>query len=229
MMSAIMLAVAPLPSLVPTKAFAQADEIVENVLTELGVDSNNQEDNSENEGGEEASASVDPTDQLNVDSNNQEDNSENEGGDNSVIVDPKVQASVQPDVNVNADTHVITDEDNCEDANDEVNQANIQGADQEGRSDGEVGEGSVYVSPKVQTSTQVGLNANVDTDVIFADCDVPSDEVNQANIQAADQEAGSDIGAGEGSSIIIPAEQRADVIGLNIGENTDVIRPLPFL
>jgi hypothetical protein len=234
-MSAIILAVSPLTSLVPTEAYAQSD-IVEDLLPELNLDSNNQEDNtnnqednSVNEGSEEEGvAAVDPKTQLNVDSNNQEDNSVNEGDDNSIIVDPKTQTSVQPAVNVNVDTHVIMDEEKCEDANDEVTQGNVQDADQEAFSDGEVGEGSLYVSPKLQTSTQVALNVNVDTDVILADCGVPSDELTQVNVQTPTQRAGGTIEADEEHWIFVPTNQRADVIGLNIGEDTDVIRPLPL-
>jgi hypothetical protein len=239
-MSAIILAVSPLTSLVSTQAFAQSeqsDKIVESVLDKLSQDdtsnqeedSNNQDDNSVNEGSEEGGvAAVDPTAQINLDSNNQDDNSVNEGDDNSITVDPKTQTSVQPGINVNVDTHVIMDEENCEDANDEVTQANVQDANQEALSDGEVGEGSIYVSPKLQTSTQIALNVNVDTDVILADCGVPSDELTQANVQRPTQRAGGTIEADDEHWIIVPANQRADVIGLNIGEDTDVIRPLPL-
>jgi hypothetical protein len=199
-LSAVMLAVSPMASLVPTTAYAQEEEEEE-----------------VSEGDEEA--------QLNVDYKDQEDNSEIEGGDNSVVVDPKVQTSVQPAVNVDVNTHVITDEEDCDEASDEVNQGNIQFANQEARSDGKVGEGSFYVSPVVQLSTQVALNVYVDTDVILVPGCNPSDEVNQGNVASANQEADSDVEADEGNAIT-PSYQRADVIQRNDNVQNEVIIPV---
>jgi hypothetical protein len=200
MLSAIMLAASSMPSLVPTTAFAQQEGSADDLLK-----------------------------QLNLGSNNQKHIRENEGGDNSVIVDPIVQASVQPAININVNTHVITDKEDCEEASDSVDQANELSAGQEGRSDGNVGEGSLYVSPKVQQSTQFALNLNVDTDVILAEGCIPRDNTSQANELSADQNAGGNIDEGKGSTIITPTIQNADQIERNQNVNNDVIQPVPFL
>jgi hypothetical protein len=80
----------------------------------------------------------------NEDSDNQSDIRENEEGDNSVVVDPKVQPAVDVNYNIDVNTHVITDEEDCDEASDEESQENDQGSSQEARSDGNVGDNSVY-------------------------------------------------------------------------------------
>src|SRR5829696_7707211 len=187
-------------SSVPTRAFAQVDiPDVEALLT-----------------------------QASPDSTSEEDTSGSEVGDNNVIVDPITNTAVEADTNVNTDTHVITDPEDCEEANDEVNQANAQSAgQQEGRSDGEVGDNGVFVSPKTQTATEFALNLNVDTDIILVDgCNTPSDELHQANAQSADQRTGSDVEAGSGSTVKIPSTQRVDAIARNIGIDNNVMQPV---
>src|ERR671921_467987 len=59
------------------------------------------------------------------------------------------------------------DSDNQSDINEneEESQENDQDANSEARSDGNVGDNSVFVSPQVQTTTLVAANLNVDTDV----------------------------------------------------------------
>jgi hypothetical protein len=119
-------------------------------------------------------ASLVPTEafaQDDADSNNQRDISENEGGDNSVVIDPIVQPSADVDLNIDVNTHVITDEEDCDEASDEVSQENNQNPSQEARSDGDVGDNSIYVSPQVQTSTLIAANLYVDTDVVPEGCD----------------------------------------------------------
>jgi hypothetical protein len=160
----------------------------------------------------------------NADPNNLTDIHNNLGGDNSVIVDPIVQPSVDVKVNVGVNTHVITDPEQCDDARDEVSQANNQDSAEEARSDGNLGDNSLYVSPQVQTTTMVGANIYVDTDVVPEGCK-PVDTVNQANNQDASQSAGGDVDAGVGSRIIIPIHQRADSIERNDNVNTDVTIP----
>ena len=200
MLSTVMLAASSMSSLVPATAFAQQDGSVDDLLG-----------------------------QINSSSDNQKDVRKNEGGANSVTVDPIVQATVQPAINLNVNTHVITDKEKCKEANDNVDQANGQSADQEGRSDGKVGEGSVYISPKVQTATQLALNVNVDTDVVLTGGCVPRDNLSQANDQSADQEAGSNIDAGKGSTTILPTIQNSGQIAQNQNVNNDVIQPVPLL
>lgn len=161
----------------------------------------------------------------NADSNNQSDIRENQGGDNSVIVDPIVQPQVGVGLNIDVNTHVITDPENCDEANDEVSQGNNQDSTAEARSNGNVGDNSVYVSPQVQTTTLVGANVYVDTDVVPEGCN-PTDTVNQGNDQTASQDAGGEVQAGENSIINIPVNQRADTVSLNENANTDATIPL---
>jgi hypothetical protein len=54
-----------------------------------------------------------------------------------------VQPSVGVDYNVDVNIHVITDEEDCKEASDEVSQNN-QDSNEEARSDGNVGDNSVY-------------------------------------------------------------------------------------
>ena len=161
----------------------------------------------------------------NADSNNQRDIHENQGGDNSVVVDPIVQPDVGVALNINVNTHVITDPENCDEASDEVSQGNNQDSTEEARSNGNVGDNSVYVSPQVQTTTLVGANLYVDTDVVPEGCN-PADTVNQGNDQTASQDAGGDVEAGRNSIINIPTVQNADTVSRNDNVNTDATIPV---
>jgi hypothetical protein len=163
--------------------------------------------------------------QDNSDSDNQSDISENEGGDNSVVVNPIVQPEVDVKYNVDVNTHVITDEEDCDEASDEESQVNDQGSSQEARSDGSVGDSSIYVSPQVQTTTLVAGNLVVDTDIVPEGC-VTNDEVNQENNQNPSQDAGGEVEAGENSITNIQTHQRADAISRNDNVNTDATIPL---
>ena len=161
----------------------------------------------------------------NEDSDNQSDIRENEEGDNSVVVDPIVQPDVDVGYNVDINTHIITDEEDCDEASDEESQENDQGSSQEARSDGNVGDNSIYVSPQVQTQTLVAGNLVVDTDVVPEGC-VTNDEVNQENDQTPSQDAGGEVETGEGSITNIQILQRADTISRNDNVNTDATIPL---
>jgi hypothetical protein len=161
----------------------------------------------------------------NADSNNQRAIHENQGGDNSLIVDPIVQPDVGVALNIDVNTHVITDPENCDEASDEVSQENNQDSTEEARSNGNVGDNSVYVSPQVQTTTLVGANLYVDTDVVPEGC-TPHDTVNQGNDQTASQDAGGDVEAGRDSIINIPVNQRADTVSRNDNINTDATLPV---
>jgi hypothetical protein len=160
----------------------------------------------------------------NADSSTQRDIHENEGGDWSMIVDPIVQHSEDIDLNVGVNTHVITDPEDCDEASDEESQQNNQGSTQEALSDGNVGDNSVYVSPQVQTRTQVAANLYVDTDVVPEGCN-PSDTVNQENNQPSSQVAGGDVQAGEDSTTVVPVYQRTDTVARNDVINTDATIP----
>jgi hypothetical protein len=161
----------------------------------------------------------------NTDSDNQSDISENDGGDNSVVVDPIVQPAVDVKYNVDVNTHVITDEEDCDEASDEESQENDQGSSQEARSDGSVGDSSIYVSPQVQTTTLVAGNLVVDTDIVPEGC-VTNDEVNQENNQTPSQDAGGEVETGEDSMTNVQVHQRADAFARNDNVNTDATIPL---
>jgi hypothetical protein len=211
MLSTMMLATSSMASLAPITAFAQEDvPDMEALLTQVSPDSTSEEDTTASE--EDTTAS-------------EEDTSDN-AGTGDVVVDPVVETAAEADTNVNADTHVITDEEDCDEANDEVNQANDQSADLGDRSEGEVGDNGVFVAPKVQTAAGVGLNLNVDTDVVLVDGCNPSDDLNQANDQSVDETTGNDLEAGEDSTIVDPTRQVSNLFAQNIGVDNDVVRPV---
>src|SRR5215204_2138470 len=218
MLSTMMLATSSMASLAPITAFAQEDvPDMEALLTQVSPDSSSEEDTSAND--EDTSANDEDT------SANDEDTSNN-AGSGDVVVDPVVETAAEADTNVNADTHVITDEEDCDEANDEVNQANDQSADLGDRSEGEVGDNGLFVAPKVQTAAGVGLNLNVDTDVVLVEGCNPSDDLNQANDQSVDETTGNDLEAGEDSTIVDPTRQVSNLFAQNIGVDNDVVRPV---
>jgi hypothetical protein len=161
----------------------------------------------------------------NEDSDNQSDIRENEEGDNSVVVDPIVQPAVDVKYNIDVNTHVITDEEDCDEASDEESQENDQGSNQEARSDGNVGDNSIYVSPQVQTQTLVGGNLIVDTDIVPEGCST-NDSVNQENEQNPSQEAGGEVNRSGDGITNIQVHQRADAFARNDNVNTDATIPL---
>jgi hypothetical protein len=158
------------------------------------------------------------------DSEIQSDIQENEGDDNSVVVDPISQTEVEVDVNVDANTNVISDEEDCDEASNEVSQENDQNPSSEARSDGNVGDNSIYFSPKAQTTVLVAENINVDTDVVPEGCN-PEDRVNQDNDQDPGQIAGGDVETGENSITNLQIYQRAFVLGENRNLDTDATIP----
>ncbi len=138
MLLATMLAASSVSSFVPVQVFAQEEGSIEDLLG-----------------------------QTYADSNNQEDVQKSKEGDSSAIVDPIVQTSVQPAVNVDVNVHVITDKENCEEASDNVNQRNDLSSNQVAGSNGREGEGSTYVGPTVQWEDAIARNQYVDKDVIM--------------------------------------------------------------
>jgi hypothetical protein len=163
------------------------------------------------------------------DVNEQEDRGEVQIGDGGVGVDPIIQTNVQADVKANVDTAVVTDEENCDEASNDVNQEISQPSEQQASRDVEAGDDSLYVGPIIQTSEQVGLNYNVDTDVILVEGCQPADDVNLETSQSSDQYYNRNIDAGEGSTLILPTDQREDQIAESRAINTDVFveAPLP--
>jgi cytoskeletal protein RodZ len=215
MLSTMMLAILSTASLVPVTAFAQEIPDIE-ALTQTSLASTSEEEDTSNNEGASTSEEEDTSNNEGASTSEEEDTSNNEGSINSVDADPVVETDAEVGVNVNADTHVITDEADCDEANDEVGQANAQSIDQQDRSEGEV-------SPKLQYALEFGFNFNADTDVMVVDCNPPSDDLSQANAQSVDQDTGND---GEGGTIVDTTYQRADVFGRNIGINNDVMEPV---
>jgi hypothetical protein len=163
--------------------------------------------------------------EVDGDSDNQSDIRENEGGDNSVVVDSIAQTEVDVDLNVDVNTDVITDEEDCDEASDEVSQENDQNPSSEARSDGNVGDDSLYVSSQTQTTVLVAENVNVDTDVVPEGCN-PNDRVNQDNDQSPSQIAGGDVETGENPITNLQIHQRAVALAENRNVDTDATIPL---
>lgn len=168
-----------------------------------------------------------PDSDINIDSASEEDTSSVEE-DDFVTVDPIVQNNIQTDVNAGADVALVMDEEDCDEANTEEVQANVQDSDQQADSEGRVGDNSFYVSPKYQLSEQIGVNAHVDLDIVLVEGCNPVDDITQANVQRSDQGVGTpDLSSsGSGTTAIIPANQRADKFAYNIGVNDDYILPV---
>src|SRR5215203_835934 len=155
------------------------------------------------------------------DASSDEDRGEVAVGEGDVEVDPIIQTNVG--------TAVVTDEEDCEEASNDVTQEISQPSDQQASRDVEQGEGSLYVNPVVQTNAQVGFNTNVDYDVILVDGCQPEDNVSQDTLQDSNQQANRDIEAGAGSDQLLPTFQRSDQIAQNRQINEDILveAPLP--
>ena len=166
--------------------------------------------------------------QSNIDSNRQKDTNQLQTGDRSLTIDPTAQDSVQTGINVAVNPHVITDKESCKEANDHVTQENVQSSDQNARRDVKSGEGSVYVNPTVQTSTQIALNVYVDVDVVLVPGCHPHDHVTQDNVQSSDQNARRDVKSGEGSITDGSTYQKSTQFERNIAVDEEVVMPLPL-
>jgi|GEM_PF-4629681 len=255
MLSSLMLTASTMPSLVSTTAFAQQSTAsgvdasainanVEDALSEqLSSDSAaTEEDGQETsdgdtgagaateEDGQETSdgdtSEVTPVNSgINADSGSEEDTTRVNSED-SLTVDPVVQSAIQSDLNVNVDTAVVMDEEDCDEANNEVVQANAQESDQQAATEGRVGDNSMYVGPKVQLSEQAALNANVDLDIVLVEGCNPSDDITQVNAQESDQGTSSDLTSSPSGTAIFPANQRADKFAYNIGVEKDFVLPV---
>jgi hypothetical protein len=202
MMSAITLVASPIPSLVPSLAFAQQDGSALDLLGQLNLDSNNNQDNI----------------------------AENEVDDNSVLVDPTKQTSVQTAVNINNDNDVSFSEGCAEiNDNDQVIQVNELAADQVVHKNSDVGDGGVnVVDPTKQTSVQTAVNINNDNDVyIVLGCNdgnvkiSDNDQVIQVNEQIGNQEALSDSEEGDGGVLVSQQTQRSAQTAINHNKDND--------
>jgi hypothetical protein len=201
MISTIMLVASSIPSLVPAMAFAQQDGSAHDLLGQLDLDSNN----------------------------NQNNIAENAVDDNSVLVDPTIQTSVQTAVNVNNNNDVYFSE-GCAEINDDdqVIQVNEQAADQVVHKNNDVGDGGVLVDPTIQTSVPTAANINTDNDVYIVlgchDGDVKisdNDQVIQVNEQVANPEVLSDSEEGDGGVLVSQQTQRSAQTAINHNEDND--------
>jgi len=161
------------------------------------------------------------------DVNAQEDNGDVAVGEGDVGVDPITQTNAQVDVNTNVDTAVVTDEEDCDEASNDVTQEISQPSDQQASRDAEVGEDGLYVNPISQTSVQAAYNINVDYDVILVEGCHPVDNLTQDTSQSSDQQANRDIVVGEGSDLVLPTYQTANQIAEDRQINDDIYMPLP--
>ncbi len=252
MLSFMMLAASAVPSLVPTTAFAQqsiASDITTDVDDRLAEKFNpgsnsgegqqgasqgdepvataatEEEPEGASEGTESSQPENGPNSEINLDSQSEEDTSRVQEND-FVTVDPILQNEVQTDLNVNVDTGLVMDEEDCEEAQNEVVQGNGQQSDQQAGGEGRVGDGDFYVSPKSQLSEQFAMNANVDVDVVLVEGCNPVDDITQVNAQQQDQGISSDLSSSPSGTVIIPADQRADKFAYNLGVNRDFVMPL---
>ncbi len=235
MLSVMMLVASSTQSLIPAKVFAQQQSLASTVNGNIGevVDETldqqlNRDDNSGDEqqgtsgGAASSTPENDPKSEVKVDSQSEEDTSRVEE-DDSVQVDPIIHNSIQNDLNINVDSELVMDEEDCEEAQNEVLQGNVQQSDQQAGGEGRVGDGNVYVSPKLQRSTQFALNANVDVDVVLAEGCNPVDDITQVNAQEQDQGISSDLSSSPSGTVMIPANQGADKFAYNIGVNQDIV------
>jgi hypothetical protein len=158
----------------------------------------------------------------------QEDSREVQIDEGGVGVDPIIQNNVQVDVKPNVDVAVVTDEEDCDEASNDVNQEILQSSDQQANRDVEVGEGGLYVSPIIQNSVQVGLNYNIDRDVILVEGCQPADHTTLSTSQSSDQNYNRDIEAGGGSNLVLPTDQSAHQIADNRATDEDIISPVPL-
>lgn len=173
-------------------------------------------------------ASLVPTTAFAQEDASQEDSREVQVGEGGVGVDPIIQNNVQVDVKPNVDVAVVTDEQDCEEASNDVNQEILQPSDQQASRDVEAGEGSLYVSPIIQTSVQAGFNYNIDTDVILVEGCQPADDTTLSTSQSSDQNYNRDIEAGGGSNLVLTTDQNAYQIADNRAIDEDIISPVPL-
>jgi hypothetical protein len=242
--------VATMPLLVPTTiAFAQQEEgtlpDVDAILQGVNIDSQSEEQQSSSESETGAAASADEEEQqgssesdavsqanpanseMDIDAEEEAEISTTEE-DDPVNVNPITQTEVQSDANVNADIAVVDDEEECDEATNESTQGIGQGSNQITGSQGQVGDNSIYVSPKTQFSAQSAINVNADFDIVLTEgCEPEEDTVSQVIVQQSGQGVGNDLEASsEGSTTIVPVQQRSEQISESIGINDDIILPV---
>jgi hypothetical protein len=175
----MMLAASPVPSLLPTTAFAASDDgdIVVDPTSqtdaELGVNIEVNPDVLISDDCEDLN-DADEIEQVNDQPINQEDQKNNDVGDGGIVVEPTIQTGVATGLNINVDPDVFIvigcDDDVSVEVNDddETEQVNDQPATQEALSDSEVGEDGVLISPDYQTAAETGYNINEDSDAFVA-------------------------------------------------------------
>jgi hypothetical protein len=240
MLSAVLLAASSITSLGPTRAFA-LDIAVPEIDLDTGTvftEESNQNSNGEDEQGTSGSGSddtattqVDPVNaETNPNSNSEEDTSR-VAEDDSVKIDPIVQTGAGADVNVDVETDVVLDEEDCEEANSDISQRNEHVSEQQANREGRQGENSLYVSPSVQTDQHLAFNFAMDSDIVLVEGCNPTDNIQQESVVVSDQGLDSVIeqpGSGN-SRAILPSYQTQNLHNQNMILEEDVFRPLPEL
>jgi hypothetical protein len=245
MLSAVLLAASSITSLGPTRAFAldiAVPEVPE--VPEVDLDTGtvlaeepNQNSNGEDEQGTSGSGSssddtatteVSPENaETGPNSNSEEDTSRVEE-DDFVTVDPIVQTDAGADVNVDVETDVVLDEEDCEEANSDISQRNERVSEQQANREGRQGENSLYVSPSVQTDQHFAFNFAMDSDIVLVEGCNPTDNIRQESVLVSDQGLDSEISQpGSGSSrAILPSYQTQILHDQNMIMEEDVFRPV---
>jgi hypothetical protein len=172
-LSAMMLAASPVPSLLPTTAFAASDDLVVDPTSqtdaETGINIEVSPDVHISDDCEDLD-DADETEQVNDQPINQEEQKNNDVGDGGIVIEPTVLTGVATGLNVNVDPDVFIvigcDDESVEiNDEDETEQVNDQPANQETVSDSEGGE---VISPDYLTAAETGYNVNEDSDYFVA-------------------------------------------------------------
>lgn len=196
-LSAIMLAVSSIPSLVPATAFAQQDETVDNLPGLSNIEPNNEAENIV----EDKSVVVDPTIQVSTET------ATNVNNDNDVAFSEGC-ADISDDDEVTQTNRQAADQ--------EVHKNNDVG------DGGIVVEPTIQVSTQIATN----VNTDNDVYIVLG-CDdgdakiSDDDKVTQQNEQIANQESISDSEVGDGGVLVSPDIQRSTQIATNHNEDND--------
>ena len=175
--SAIILATLAVPSFTISFAFAEPDEdgLVVDPATQTSVESSTNVNEDNDVIFSTGCADISDDDkitQVNQQNAEQEVHRNNDIRIGGLIIEPTIQTSVQTATNINYDNDVFIVM-GCDQGgahisdNDEVTQVNQQNADQEVKSDSEVGDGGKVINPTIQMAAQTARNINQDDDRVI--------------------------------------------------------------
>ena len=156
-------------------------------------------------------------------------NVQNQG--DGITVAPIVQVPVQVGPNVDVDDDIVVD--TCDDGsvtavdNKPDTQQNLQTINQGANVNNDVGQFGTAASPVVQVGVEVGINVNVDKDVIVGldchgqDITVADDDSAQTNYQSIDEEGKVDNKVAPGNAAVNAIEQIVTGVGQNLNNDVD--------